>query len=40
MVTRELREIIKKKSEENDYLNKIDRIDKLMLKFWISGYIK
>ena len=31
LVERELREIIIKKSEENNYLNKIDgRIDKLM----------
>ena len=30
-----------KKSEENDYLNKIDgRIDKLMWEFWIGGYVK
>ena len=30
-----------KKSEENDYLNKIDgRIDKLMWELWIGGYVK
>ena len=40
LVKREIREIIKK-SEENDYLNKIDgRIDKLMWELWIGGYVK